>query len=59
MDDRTLARRRRLLFGSAIGGVMLMTVGTSAVFAGAPTVGIALVGTSLLLMVGTAVVILR
>lgn len=59
MDARTVARRRRLAFGSAIGGVVLMTVGTSAVFAGAPTAGIALVGTSLFLMVGAVATLLR
>lgn len=59
MDERTVIRRRRLLFGSAIGGALLMTVGTSAVFAGAPTVGIALVGTSLLLLIGAIVMLFR
>lgn len=58
MDERTVIRRR-LLFGSAIGGALLMTVGTSAVFAGAPTVGIALVGTSLLLLIGAIVMLFR
>lgn len=59
MDERTVIRRRRLLFGSAIGGALLMTVGTSVVFAGAPTVGIALVGTSLLLLIGAIVALFR
>ena len=59
MDERTVIRRRRLLFGSAIGGALLMTVGTSAVFVGAPIVGIALVGTSLLLLIGAIGMLFR
>jgi hypothetical protein len=59
MDERAVVRRRRLLFGSAIGGVLLMTVGTSVIFAGMPDVGIAMVAASALLLVGAVVVILR
>lgn len=59
MDERTVARRRRFVFGSAIGGVLLMAVGTSVVFAGAPGFGIGLVGASLLLLLGAVVALVR
>lgn len=56
--DRIVARRRAL-FGFAIGGVLLMAVGTSVIFAGAPGIGIGLVGASLLLLLGAVVVLVR
>lgn len=59
MDERTARRRRRLVFGSAIGGVLLVVVGTSVIFAGYPGIGIALVATSVLGFVGAAVLLLR
>lgn len=59
MDERTVARRRRFLFGSAVGGVLLMAVGTSVIFAGAPGLGIGLVGLSLLLLLGAVVALVR
>ncbi len=43
MDQRTATRRRRLVFGSGIAGVLLVAAGTSAIFAGYPFVGIAVV----------------
>lgn len=59
MDERAVVRRRRLLLGSAVGGVVLLTVGTSVVFAGMPGVGIAMVTASVLLSIGTVAVLLR
>ncbi|MFC7008919.1 hypothetical protein [Halalkalicoccus salilacus] len=59
MDERTVARRRRFVFGSAIGGVLLMAVGTSVVFAGAPGIGIGLVGASLLFLFAAIVALVR
>lgn len=59
MDERTVARRRRLVFGSAIGGVLLMAVGTSVIFAGAPGLGIGLVGAGLLFVFGAIAVLVR
>lgn len=59
MDERTVARRRRFLFGSGVGGVLLMAVGTSVIFAGAPGIGIGLVGVSLLFLLGAVVALVR
>lgn len=59
MDERIVARRRRFLFALAIGGVLLMALGTSVIFAGAPGIGIGMVGASLLLLLGAVVVLVR
>lgn len=59
MDDSRASTRRRLPLGLAVGGVLLMAFGTSAVFAGVPVWGIALVGVSLILLVGAVVTLFR
>lgn len=52
-------RRRRLL--AALGGlsILLLTVGTSVIFAGAPGIGLGLVAASVLALIGAVVVVLR
>lgn len=59
MNERAAIRRRRLLLASALGGVALMTVGTSVIFAGMPDAGIAMVAASVLALAGAVALLLR
>jgi hypothetical protein len=59
MDQRTATGRRRLVFGSGIAGVLLVAAGTSAIFAGYPFVGIAVVAASVIGFAVAMAILLR
>ncbi|MCH7661349.1 MAG: hypothetical protein IH933_12470 [Euryarchaeota archaeon] len=58
-DLKRVIRLRRLVFGLAGLFLVLLTVGTSLIFAGYPNLGITLVGVSPLALVGAGYLLVR
>lgn len=58
-DFARMVRLRRLVFGLAGLFLVLLTVGTSLIFAGYPNLGITLVAASPLALVGAGVILVR
>lgn len=59
-DERArVIRLRRLVFGLAGLFVLLLTVGTSIIFAGYPRIGIAVVGASPFALVAAVILLIR